>query len=94
LLLFVCKVNNKIIKINKYILINVYINNLDSNYNLVVARFIVEIYLIENLEINVLIEINMLNLQKINLDFNYYLVKIDACKDFTISINIINKLKS
>lgn len=91
-LLFICEVDDKIIKIYKYVLIDVYINDLDSNRNFAIARFIAKIYLIDNLKINVLIEIDVLELHKISLDFEHYLVRIDACRDFTISINVINKI--
>lgn len=91
LLLLVRKVNNKIIKTSEYITINVYINDVNSNCNLAIVRFITKIYLINNLKINLFIEINMLKLQKIILNFDYYLVRINVCINFIVFINVINR---
>lgn len=94
LLLLFQKVDNKIIKISEYITINVYIDDIDSNRNLAITRFITKIHLMNNLKANLLFEINVFESQKIILNFNYYLVRINICKNFVAFINVINRTNS
>lgn len=90
-LLLVRRIDDKIIKTNEYVTINVYIDDVDFNRNLVISRFMTKIHLINNLKVNLFLEMNVLKSQKMILNFDHYLVRIDIYKNFIALINVINK---
>ena len=71
-------VNKKIVKINKYIITQFYINNFITNNKLITICITIKIYLINNLKINLLINVNVLKLQKIILNFEHNTLTINS----------------
>lgn len=61
-LLFVRKIDDKIIRTNKYVTIDIYIDNVNSNCNFAIFEFITKIYLVNNLIVNLFLEMNVLEL--------------------------------
>jgi len=54
---------------------------------------LVEIYLVNNLQANILINVNVLASQLIMLDFERHLLQINSCNILTL-INIVNRRNS
>ena len=67
----------KKIKINEYVITQLYINNIITNKKLIIVYVIVEIYLINDLKVNILIKINILKSQKIILNFEHNILTIN-----------------
>lgn len=92
--LLIRDVDDKMIKTSEYVTIDVYIDDVDSSHKFVISRFMTNIHLVNNFKINLLLEIDVLESQKMILDFDKHLVKIDVYQDFTTLINVINKANS
>ena len=54
---------------NKYIILNFYIPGL-VNSQIEVIEIIIEVYLVQNLKIKLLINVDILNLKKMNISFS------------------------
>ena len=85
--IFVCRISEKIVKSNEFIVIKLFFNNV------VIDRFvrdivIVEIHIIDNFEANLLIDNNVLILEDIFIDFKNRKLIIDNCENLEISIRI------
>ena len=62
-------INNKIIRINEYITISIYVRNtLDDLAR--TACFIIKIHIVNNLKINIFIDINIMTLKGMFMDLN------------------------
>lgn len=86
-LLLVKDVENKIIRTSKYMFAYICINNIKSD-KLIIARFLVKIYLIDNFSVNLFIDIDVIALQIIIFNFKKHTIYIDSYK-VVASINII-----
>ena len=62
--------------INKYVILNFYISNLVNN-QIEVIEIIMKIHLICNFKAKFLIDINILNLKKMNISFSQQILIID-----------------
>ena len=84
------KIKKIIIKINEYVITQFYIDNIITNKKSIIAYVIVEIYLINDLKINMLIEINILKSQKIILNFEHNTLTINNCQNIKVAIDLIS----
>ena len=60
LLVLIRELENRIVKTNKYIILIIYIDKVLNNNTSKIVYFIIKIYLIKNLKINILIKNNIL----------------------------------
>ncbi len=64
---------------NKYIILSLYFSNKDRKKNLIIAKIIRKVYLINNLKTNILIKNNLIDSKEITIDINNKLVFINSC---------------
>ena len=79
--MFVREVDNKIIRINEYALIKIFINETVA-IKIITAVIIMKVYLVLNLKTNILININIIVLQKLCINFKRQKLTIKSCKNF------------
>ena len=84
------EINDKMLKTFEYVIICICLNIIDFEQQLIIARMLAEIYLINDLSANLLLIINVLIFQKIILNFKHRLIRIDIY-NVTASINVITK---
>ena len=77
--ILVRNVNEKIIKIDEYVITQLYIDNFIINNKLITICIIAEIYLMNNLKVNLLFNVNVLKSQKIILNFKHNTLIINNC---------------
>ena len=87
------KINDKLIKINDFVLVDLFIIDVDSIDKFITVVIIAKIHLINNFDVNMFIEINVLKSQKMTLNFNSNKFIINNC-DVQIDINSIIRFKS
>ena len=75
---------NKLININKYVLINVHLFNI---IELIIAIIVMKIYLINKFNIKMFIKTNVINFERIKLNLHNDIIIIDSCKNFVIKID-------
>ena len=92
--LFVREINNKLIKINDFVIIQLYIDNVDAIKRLITTYVIAKIHFVNDFKINIFIDVDVLTLQRINLNFERYTFTIDNCENIKIIIDSINRVKS
>ena len=85
-------INKLMHNINEYVVISCFIRKKLSNDLNYLVKFIIKIYLIDNFKTNILIDINIMKLQKMNLLFINNILIIDACKNLKVSIDTIIKI--
>ena len=89
------KIDNIIHKFNEYIVIDLYINdhviNDIEHQQSIVAKFFVEIHIVDDLKINLLMSNDVLNAQKIILNLKKQTIKLINCRNFIVSIDIVVK---
>ena len=91
--LLVKEINNKLIKISDFMLVQLFIIDVDVVDKFITTTIIVKIHLMNNLKVNMLINVNVLKSQKIILNFEHNIFIVNNCKITTI-INLINRNKS
>jgi len=64
---------------NKYVIVFIYFSNKDKNENFVIAKITREVYLVENLKINILIKNNLIDFEKIVINIIDKLIFINNC---------------
>ena len=79
------EVDNKIIRINEYALIKIFINETVA-IKTVTAVIIMKIHLVLNLKTNILIDINIIVSQKLCINFKRQKLVIESCKDLETAI--------
>ena len=84
-------IDNSVHNINKYIVISCFMKKKLSNDSNHLIKFIMKIHLIDDLKTNILIDIDVIKLQKMNLFFVNNTLIIDVCKNLKISIDMIIK---
>lgn len=91
-LISIRKVNNKLIKINDFVLINLYIIDVDFIDKFIIVVIIAKIYLINDFDVNMFINVNVLKLQKMLLNFDNNKFIINNC-DVQTNIDSIIRFK-
>ena len=89
--LLIKNINNKIININKYIIIIIYIRNTFNRQSKTIY-FIIKIYIIDDLKANIFININILILEGIIIDLNIKILIFNKYSKLQILFDIIIKL--
>ena len=75
---------NKLININEYVLINVHLFNIIES---IIVIVIIKVCLINKLSVKMLINTDVISLEKIKLDLHSNTMTIDIYKNFIIKIN-------
>ena len=88
---FIKEIRNKLININEYVLINVYLFNIIKS---IIAIVIMKIHLINKLSVKMLINTDVISLEKIKLDLHSDKMTIDNCKNLVIKINNKTRINS
>ena len=83
-------INNKIIHINKYITISIYIQNTFDNLTKTIY-FIIKVYIINNLKINIFIDINIITSKEMLLNLNVKVFTLIKCQKLQTFIDVIIK---
>jgi len=65
--------------LNKYVILSLYFSNKDRKKNLIIAKIICKVYLINNLKTNILIKNNLIDSKEIIININNKLVFINSC---------------
>ena len=91
-MLLIKKINSKLIKINDFVITQLFIINKNVVDNLITTIIIVEIHLIDDLKTNMFVNVNVLKSQKIILNFEHNIFIVNNC-NVTITINLINRDK-
>lgn len=86
-LLFIREIKDKIMRISKYMLIYIYIKNVKDDY-LIIARVLTKIYLIDNFNVNLFIDVDVIASQIMILNFEKHTIYIDNCEIIAF-INVI-----
>ena len=76
------KIENKIIKSLKFIVIFVYLQNTANDDKFAVAQMKIKIHLIDNLSVKLLIEMNIVDVENIYFDFFKDRFFVESCKNF------------
>ena len=84
-------IDNSMHNINEYVVISCFMKRKLSNDSNHLIKFIMKIYLIDDLKTNILININIIKLQKMNLLFVNNILIINVYRNLKISINTIIK---
>ena len=93
ILLLIKEVDNKIIHINEYIIISIYIRNTFNNL-IKTIYFIIKIYIINNFKINILIDINIITSKKMLMNLNTKILILTKYQELQAFLNVVIKLNS
>ena len=91
--LLIRNINNKIIKINEYVINYLYIDDIIIFEKAIIIYISIEIHLIDELKINMFIDVNVLKSQKMILNFEHNIFVINNYQKIKIVIDSINKIK-
>ncbi len=84
-------IENKIHNLNEYILMNDFIKETLSNNTSAVAFLQRKVYLMNDLKMKMLIDIDILSSKRIQLNLNARILQIDSCQDIIVKINIVTR---
>ena len=87
------KINDKLIKFNNFVLIQLFINDIDVVDKFIMTMITIEIYLIDDLKTNMFIDVDVFKSQKMILNFEHNTFIINNC-NITTTINFVNREKS
>ena len=73
------KISDKLIKISDFVLINLYIIDVDFINKFITAVIIAKIHLMNNFDVNMFIDVNVLKSQKMTLNFDNNKLIINSC---------------
>ena len=86
------EINDKLIKINNFVIIYLFVININDINKIITIVVFVKIYLINNLKINMFINVNIFKSQRIIVNFNHNILIIKNC-EVKIVIDSINCVK-
>ena len=92
--LFVREINDKLIKINNFVMIQLYIDDVDAIKQLITTCVTTKVHFVNDLKINIFIDVDVLTSQRMSLNFERYIFTIDNCENIKIIIDSINRVKS
>ena len=73
------KINNKIIKINDFVVTQFYIDDVDFKNKSIIARITIKIHFVDDLKINMFVDVDVLISQHTTLNFERHVFIIDNC---------------
>ena len=88
--LLICDIKNIIHNFNKYIVVDVFINNyiIKNNKRLSITnKFLVKIHIVNNFKINLLLNNNVFIIQRVVININTQIVTLISCNNLIVSIN-------
>ena len=86
------EINDKLIKINNFVIIYLFVIDINDVNEIITIAVFVKIYLINNLKINMLVDVNVFKSQRIIVNFDHNILIIENCK-IKIVIDSINRVK-
>ena len=86
------KINDKLIKINDFVMINLFFVDINVVDEFIIVVISIEVHLINDLKINMFVDVNVLKFQKMILNFEHNIFVINNC-DVTIIIDFVNRVK-
>ena len=86
------KINDKLIKINDFVIINLFFVDINVVDEFIIVVISIEVHLINDLKINMFVDVNVLKFQKMILNFEHNIFVINNC-DVTIIIDFVNRVK-
>ena len=87
------EINDKLIKISDFVLVDLFIIDVDSVDKSTTVVITAKVHLVNNFNVNMLIEVNVLKSQKMTLNFNSNKFIINSC-DVQTDIDSITRFKS
>ena len=90
--LLIREINDKLIKINDFVITYLFVIDINDIDEIITIVIFVEVYLINDLKINMLVDVNVLKSQKIIVNFDHNILTIDIC-DVKVVIDSINRVK-
>ena len=87
------KINDKLIKINNFVIIYLFVIDINDVDEIITIVVFVKVYLIDNLKVNMLVDVNIFKSQRIIVNFDYNTLIIENYK-IKIVIDSINRVKS
>ena len=91
-LLSIREINNKLIKISDFVIIYLFVIDINDVDKIITIVVFVKIHLINNLKINMFVDVNILKSQRIIVNFDYNILIIKNC-EIKIVIDSINRVK-
>ena len=85
------KINDKMIKINDFVVTQLYIDDVDFENKSIIACITIEIHFVDDLKINILVDVDVLTSQHTTLNFERHVFIIDNCQNIQIFIYSINR---
>ena len=92
--LLIRNIRNIIYNFNKYIVIDIFINNYIKKNNKQIStinKFSIEIYIVDNFKANLLLNNNVFKVQRVAININTQIATLINCNTLIISINITIK---
>ena len=86
-------VNNKIINIDEYIMITIYIKEIVNDMKRSTCLTI-KIYIINDLKTNILIKTNIITFQEMTINWKTRIIKLKRCQRLNISIDVVARTQS
>ena len=87
------EMNDKLIKINDFVMIHLFVIDINDVDEIITIVVFVEVHLIDDLKINMLVDVNVFKSQKMIVNFDHNILIIENC-DVKIVIDSINRVKS
>ena len=84
------EINNKIIRINEYALIKIFINEIIT-IKIIIIIIIIKVHFILNFKMNILININIIIFQKLCINFKRQKLMIKSCKNLKTVIQVMSR---
>ena len=86
-------VRNKVVNTNKYIMMIVYVNDVINDIIKTIC-FTMKIHFINDLKVNILLETNIITSQKMIMNLEIHIIKLEKCQELQISIDVIARIQS
>ena len=86
-------VNNKIVSIDKYAMITIYIKEIVNDMKRS-ACLTIKVHVINNLKTNILIKTNIITSQEMTMNLKTRTIKLERCQGLNISIDVVARTQS
>ena len=90
--LLIRKINDKLIKINNFVIIYLFVIDINDVDEVITIAVFVKIYLIDNLKINMFVDVNIFKSQRMIINFDYNILIIENC-EIKVVIDSISRVK-
>ena len=87
------KVSGKLIKINDFVMIHLFVTDINDVDEITTTVVFVEVHLINDFKINMLVDVNVLKSQRMIVNFDHNILVIESC-EIKIVIDSVSRVKS